>query len=107
MILTFRKLLTNIPDENQESIKKFAKLDDSIQVLLADILVRYVVAGELKVSSKTIEFNHNRYGKPFLKGNYRLYFNVSHYGNWIVCAIDDEPIGIDIEKIRPIEFGTL
>jgi 4'-phosphopantetheinyl transferase len=105
--LTFLKLLTNIPDENQKRIKKFAKPDDAKKVLLADILVRYVVASEMKISSKTIEFNHNRYGKPFLKGNYRLYFNVSHSGNWIVCAIDDEPVGIDIEKIRPIEFETL
>ena len=70
--LTFMELLTSIPDENQKSIKKFAKPDDAKKVLLADILVRYVVASELKISSKTIEFNHNRYGKSFLKGNYRL-----------------------------------
>ena len=76
--LTFRKLLTNIPDENQERIKKCGKYDDAKRVLLADILIRSVVASELKVSSKVIEFNSNKYGKPFIKGNSRLYFNVSH-----------------------------
>ncbi len=72
MILTFRKLLTNIPDEKQERIKKFTKPDDAKRVLLADILVRSVVARELEVSSTTIKFTANNYGKPFLKGNYRL-----------------------------------
>lgn len=105
--LTFRKLLTNTPDEKQERIKKFAKHDDAKRVLLADILIKSVIASELKVSSKSIEFNANKYGKPFLKGNYKLYFNVSHSGDWIVCAIDDEPVGIDIEKIRSIELKHL
>jgi len=102
--LTFRKLLKHIPQEKQERIKKFAKYDDAKMVLLADVLARSVIARELKVSSKNIEINVNKYGKPFLKGNYRLYFNVSHSGNWIVCVIDDKPVGIDIEKIKPIEF---
>lgn len=105
--LTFRKLLTNIPDERQESIKKFAKSDDAKRVLLADVLIISVIASELKVRRKTIEFTSNKYGKPFLKGNSRLHFNVSHSGDWVVCVIDDEPVGIDIEKIRPIEFESL
>lgn len=73
-------------------------------VLLADVLIRTVIASELKVSSKTIEFNSNKYGKPFLKGNSRLHFNFSHSGDWIVCVIDNESVDIDIEKIRPICF---
>ena len=58
----------------------------------------------MKVSNKTIEFNVNGYGKPFLKGNYGLHFNVSHSEDWIVCAIDNEPVGIDIEKVRPVNL---
>lgn len=105
--LTFRKLLTNVPDEKQVRIKKFSKPDDAKRVLLADILVRSVIASELKVSSKTIKFNANKYGKPLLKGHYKISFNVSHSGDWIVCAIDHGPVGIDIEKIRSVEFEIL
>lgn len=102
--LTFRKLLTNVSNEKQEKIKKFTRYDDAKQILLADILVRFVVASELKVSNKTIEFNANKYGKPLLKGNCGLHFNVSHSGDWIVCAVDNEPIGIDVEKIRLVKL---
>ncbi|MDD2614630.1 MAG: 4'-phosphopantetheinyl transferase superfamily protein [Methanosarcina sp.] len=102
--LVFKKLLTNISNEKQARIKKFARPDDAKRTLLADILVRSVVASELKVSNKTIEFNANKYGKPFLKGNFGLHFNVSHSENWVVCVVDDKPVGIDIEKIKPVEL---
>lgn len=101
--LTFMKLLTNVDNEKYEKIKKFARPDDAKRVLLADILVRAVIASYLRVSNKTIEFNVNKYGKPFLKGNCGLHFNVSHSEDWIVCALHDEPVGIDIERIRPVE----
>lgn len=102
--LTFRTLLTNVSNEKQERVKKFSRFDDAKRVLLADILVRSVIASELKVNSKTIEFNANKYGKPLLKRDCGLHFNVSHSGDWIVCAVDNEPIGIDIEKLRPVEL---
>jgi 4'-phosphopantetheinyl transferase len=102
--LTLRKLLTYLPNDKQERVKKLAKPGDAKRVLLADILVRSAVANELKVSNKAIEFNANKYGKPVLKRDCDLHFNVSHSEDWIVCAVDDEPIGIDIEKIRPVEL---
>jgi 4'-phosphopantetheinyl transferase len=102
---TFRTLLTNVSKEKQEKIKKFARPDDAKRVLLADILARSVLADELKVSSKAIEFSVNKYGKPFLTKNNNLHFNLSHSGDWVVCAVDKEPIGIDIERIKPIELG--
>jgi 4'-phosphopantetheinyl transferase len=40
-------------------------------------------------------------------GKLHTYFNVSHYGYWIVCTIDGEPVDIDSKKIRSIEFETL
>jgi 4'-phosphopantetheinyl transferase len=102
--LTFKKLLTNVSSERQEKIKKFTRPDDAKRALLAEILIRSIIASKLKVSNKTIEFGTNKYGKPFLKGNFDLHFNVSHSENWIVCVIDDKPVGIDIEKMRPIKL---
>ena len=42
-------------------------------------------------------------GKPFFEETFRpICFNVSHSGQYIVCAFDDEEIGIDIQKIRRV-----
>lgn len=100
----FRKLLTNLSSEKQERIKKLAKPEDAKRVLFADILLRSIIANELKISNKAIIFDANRYGKPHLVGNSCLHFNVSHSGAWVVCAVDNEPIGIDIEKIIPVDL---
>ena len=40
-------------------------------------------------------------GKPYVKG-LPVCFSISHSGDYAVCVVSDEEIGIDIEKIRPI-----
>lgn len=39
------------------------------------------------------------HGKPYLEGVNHVYFNISHSGDYIVCAFSDSQVGIDIEKI--------
>lgn len=43
-------------------------------------------------------FVYNEYGKPYIEGG--PYFSISHCKEGIAVAIDDQPIGIDIEGIR-------
>lgn len=45
------------------------------------------------------DFSYNEYGKPYIEGG--PYFSISHCKEGIAVAIDDQPIGIDIEAIRP------
>ncbi|WP_146548499.1 4'-phosphopantetheinyl transferase family protein [Rummeliibacillus suwonensis] len=63
--------------------------------------------GEFKGSYITT----NKYGRPILTNhniNYKtIDFNISHSGHWIVLAISDKKIGIDIEEILPINLDDL
>lgn len=43
-------------------------------------------------------FNYDKYGKPYVVNG--PYFSISHCKEGIAVAIDDQPIGIDIEAIR-------
>jgi len=62
----------------------------------ADKLLRYIYGNNFSIK-KTPS------GKPYLDGVYNYtYFNVSHSGNYTVCVFSDLPVGVDIEKIRPI-----
>lgn len=56
---------------------------------------------ELRVNGKP-EFKRNsdRAGKPL------PYFNLSHSGKFVVCAVSDKPIGIDIEGGRKVFLKT-
>lgn len=46
------------------------------------------------------KFLYNEYGKPFLAGG--PYFSISHCRHAIAVAIDSQPIGIDVESVRPL-----
>ena len=42
----------------------------------------------------------DEYGKPYFKDNL-LFFNLSHSGKYVACALSDEPVGVDIQILRP------
>ena len=50
---------------------------------------------------RDVEWSYNEHGKPFLPNG--PYFSISHCKEGIAVAIDDEPVGIDIEAIRHAE----
>ena len=99
----FRALMTYCSKEKIERIKKFYNYEDALRCLVADILVRYVINTIYKIENRKIVFYQNKYGKPFIKNFANIHFNVSHSGSWVVCAVDNTHIGIDIEQIKPID----
>lgn len=46
------------------------------------------------------EFAYGENGKPYLKNNEAVHFNISHCKNSIVCAIHSADIGVDIQDVR-------
>ncbi|MCH5191740.1 MAG: 4'-phosphopantetheinyl transferase superfamily protein [Oscillospiraceae bacterium] len=69
------------------------------------MLSRLAIAAWCNVPPESIEFNINKNGKPFAK-DLDVEFNISHSHDMVVCAVSDKPVGIDIEKIRPIKLNV-
>lgn len=44
-----------------------------------------------------LSYRYGENGKPYLKGE-ALYFNLSHSGEYVLCALSGEEIGADIQK---------
>lgn len=40
-------------------------------------------------------------GKPYFPGLPGLHFNLSHSHGAAVCALHDQPVGVDVERLRP------
>ena len=51
-------------------------------------------------------FTLNEHGKPFLHGHPDIFFNMSHSGKSVVCAVSDIPVGVDIQDIRHLSLNT-
>lgn len=71
--------------------------------IAADALCRKAISDYCGISPAEIEFGYGAKGKPFAK-NLPLFFNKSHSGDFAVCVVSDNEIGIDIEKIRDINL---
>lgn len=97
----FRSLLSM---EKQERISRFRYPNDVKRTLYGDVLIRYLVKQKLMIPNNQMEFGQNEYGKPFLKGYPVFHYNISHAGNWVICAVSSQPIGVDIEEIKPIDL---
>jgi len=101
------KLCSFIDLEKKCKIKKFSEKKDMIRTLMGEILIRTIINRELDSSNKHIKFEKNKYGKPYLKEYPKFNFNISHSGDFVICAIDNKPIGIDIEEKKHIEYEEI
>ena len=63
-------------------------------LLLCEALRQEYVITELPV------FEYGEHGKPFIVGRPDIHFNFSHCREAVICAVSDQPVGVDVESIR-------
>ena len=85
-----------ITDSRKKRVQDFKRIDDKLRCFVAGLMLNYVC----NVTNDNQIF-YNKNNKPYLK-NSNIYFNISHSGDYVVLAIADKEIGIDIEEIAPI-----
>lgn len=77
--------------------------NDKKRSLLGETLVAYALQHQYGISREGISFCFNEFGKPEIEGRADIFFNLSHSGDWVVCAVGDIPIGIDVEIIKAMK----
>ncbi|WP_169082372.1 4'-phosphopantetheinyl transferase family protein [Paenibacillus sp. PL91] len=101
----FNRLMDESSLERQAKARRFIKCEDAARSLIGERLAREVIARHTGMSVFDIRFEANKYGKPHVRDTREaIYFNLSHSAEWIVCAIDHWPVGIDVEQINPIDL---
>ena len=91
------KLYTCLSNREKEQANKYRNVLLADRYVVAHGILRYILSYYVRYLPESIQFTHNRYGKPFLE-NSNIHFNMSHSHN-IVCygiALNNQ-IGIDIE----------
>lgn len=91
----FQRDLLTLPLWRQRKAMEYRRLTDRAQSAKAFILLRECIAE--KYGRRDLPpFEYGKNGKPFLPG---IHFNMSHCRRGVMCAVDDEPVGCDIEAI--------
>ncbi len=88
------QVMEGLPIERQKKILTAKQKQKRLQslgagLLLNDVLHRY------GISVDTLRTDEN--GKSLVDG---MYFNLSHSGDYVICAVSEKPVGCDIEKIK-------
>lgn len=100
----FNALLLLVSSEKQERIKKFHFFKDAQNCLLGDILFKNEICRVTGLKAKHLQISTNAHGKPFLVSYPNIHFNISHSKHYIACAVSEQPVGIDIEFIKPTDL---
>lgn len=53
-----------------------------------------------------LEINTGEYGKPYLNVE-DLFFNLSHSGKYVVCAVADREVGVDVQQPCRMNEGVI
>lgn len=83
-----------------ESINNIKNYNDKKRSILGEILLIKLLK-EIDIDYNELTIKKNKYGKPYIINN-KFYYNISHSHDYVICAISNKKIGIDIEKIRPV-----
>lgn len=90
--------------DKREHMKRFARFEDAQRTLLGDVLIRRALKDRCGMSNSAIAFSSSTFGKPFLKSNPEYHFNISHSKKYVVGAISETPVGIDVEEIGKMDM---
>lgn len=86
-----------ITPKRQHQVDRYQNSDDKKRSLIAALLIRYCF------KEKQFDVIQNQYGKLEIPSS-KHKFNISHSGKYVVIAISDEEIGVDIEAIDEYSF---
>ncbi len=85
-----------------DSLKKSSARVDAAAVYL---LLRYALKNEYGIDSAP-EFIFKKNGKPYLRDNEKIFFNLSHSRNSCACILSDNETAVDIAEFRKISMNT-
>lgn len=101
------ELLTMLDQERRENVEKLKRPQDRERGICAGLLLRhcFLEQGYTEEDWKRVEVIRESHGKPMLKGYPQFCYSLSHSGDWVVCAVDIRPVGIDIQEMKATKLA--
>ena len=101
----YRHYYSLMCEEKKRRVDRFRFEDDKKRTVVGEMLARQAISEWCGVPEESIVFAIAEHGKPYAK-DLNVEFNISHSADMVVCVVDDNPVGVDIEKNRPVDLNT-
>jgi len=82
--------------------KSYTNKGRNFQRLVGEGLTRFALYKDFNIDF-FIPFKYTQKGKPYIEKD--VYFNMSHSGDYVACAVGLQPVGIDIEILRQVNLN--
>ena len=96
--LDLKKAYLLVPKERREKIDFYRFNKDKKLSAGAFLLLKKLLSDE---NIPNFKMKTGKYEKPYISDNKNIYFNLSHSGKMVLCAISDRELGVDIEINDP------
>ncbi len=92
-------------EKKKQRVNRFRFENDKKRTVVGEMLARGAISEWCGTSEESIVFEIAEHGKPYAK-DLNVEFNISHSADMVVCVVDTQSVGVDIEKIRPVDLNT-
>ena len=99
-------LLRYMPVERRERLERMPRAELRQEPLCAYALLHNALHSLFGWTALP-PLRYNKYGKPEFDGYPEVQFNISHTRGAVLVGVHDEPIGVDIERLRPVSERTM
>ena len=97
----YDKCLQLMEKNRLEKVLKTSHEQTRRMSVFAEWKAKNLIAETLNIPLSEVDFCYSEKGKPYLKDG-EFHFSISHSGEWAAVALAPDPVGIDIEIIKPI-----
>lgn len=101
----YKSIYESINNFKKKDIDKLPTIDDKKRSILGIKLLMNLLL-EKNINYNNLKFTKNKDGKPSIT-NYPLFYSTSHSDEYVICALSDKEIGIDIQSIQNINFKIM
>ena len=99
-------MLRLLPPERRERLLRLRVEEKRREPLCAYLILRMGLMERCRLRELP-EIALSEHGKPFFPAYPDLHFNISHTTGAVLVGVSDQPLGVDIEKIRPVSQRSM
>jgi len=95
--------LDRVTAQRKEKILRMKSIQAQALSMGAEILLQKALLKSFGIKQELL-IKIGAHGKPGLLNVPGIHFNLSHSGNYVVCALGYDAIGVDLQKMRSIDL---
>ena len=96
-----KTMLKLLPPERRQRVLRLKQAEKRREPLCAYLLLRMAL-WEQYGWKQLPGIACSSFGKPYFPDHPNVHFNISHTTGAVLVGLSDQPVGVDIEKIRPV-----